>query len=246
MSLRFFTFGRSELLTMLIILLILAGVLVVYAFFPARSEQNADIGDDNRVSILSVAENRDKGGTKEISMRSRDTADRAPNYVGAPTHQPYTPKERWAEGTVLDLNTIDSAGLTKVPGIGATFARRIIKYREQLRGYYTVLQLQEVYGMTYDRYTQLKPWFAVKTPPLPILADTLRYGHVPRHPYLSWQQRSAIDRLLRRQGRLQAWQELSLLEVFTKDDSIRLAPYLIFPKEELEQQSTHENKDLSR
>ena len=42
---------------------------------------------------------------------------------------------------VVELNTADSAGLTKIKGIGAFFAKTIIKYRDLLGGFIAEKQL---------------------------------------------------------------------------------------------------------
>ena len=64
---------------------------------------------------------------------------------------------------MVELNEADTLTLKKIPGIGSTFARRIVRYRELLGGYYTVEQLAEVYGIDEERYIALYPWFRVDT-----------------------------------------------------------------------------------
>lgn len=43
--------------------------------------------------------------------------------------------EKIADGVVIELNSADSAKLTGLIGIGASFARRIVNYRNRLGGY---------------------------------------------------------------------------------------------------------------
>ncbi len=47
----------------------------------------------------------------------------------------------------VDINTADTAGLRKLPGIGEKRAINIVKYRTSLGGFYCVEQLAEVYSM---------------------------------------------------------------------------------------------------
>lgn len=77
-------------------------------------------------------------------------------------HFPSYPKaEKWPQGTVVELNSADTTALKMVPGIGSVFAKRIIKYRDLLGGFYSVEQLGEVYGIDEDRYEAMKSWFSV-------------------------------------------------------------------------------------
>jgi len=53
-----------------------------------------------------------------------------------------------AGSEIFDINQADSALLEKLPGIGPVLARRIIKYRYLLGGFYDTQQLREVYGIS--------------------------------------------------------------------------------------------------
>ena len=147
-------------------------------------------------------------------------------YPGPPpeTKRPeaYLPKLK--PGATIDLNTADTTLLKRVPGIGSSFARRIVKYRELLGGYYVVEQLQEVYGMDRERYNAIYPYFTVGTSvrPLTLTIDSISY-----HPYLSWRHKRALRRLLEAEQPLD-WSHLMSTGDFTRDDSLRLAPYMPF------------------
>lgn len=151
---------------------------------------------------------------------------RTDRYPGPPpeTKRPeaYLPKLK--PGATIDLNTADTTLLKRVPGIGSSFARRIVKYRELLGGYYVVEQLQEVYGMDRERYDAIYPYFTVGTAvrPLTLTIDSISY-----HPYLSWRHKRALRRLLEAEQPLD-WSHLMATGDFTRDDSLRLAPYMPF------------------
>ena len=151
---------------------------------------------------------------------------RTDRYPGPPpdTKRPeaYLPKIK--PGATIDLNTADTTLLKRVPGIGSSFARRIVKYRELLGGYYVVEQLQEVYGMDRERYDAIYPYFTIGTAvrPLTLTIDSISY-----HPYLSWRHKRALRRLLEAEQPLD-WSHLMATGDFTRDDSLRLAPYMPF------------------
>ena len=151
---------------------------------------------------------------------------RTDRYPGPPpdTKRPeaYLPKLK--PGATIDLNTADTTLLKRIPGIGSSFARRIVKYRDLLGGYYVVEQLQEVYGMDRERYDASYPYFTVGTAvrPLTLTIDSISY-----HPYLSWRHKRALRRLLEAEQPLD-WSHLMATGDFTRDDSLRLAPYMPF------------------
>ena len=151
---------------------------------------------------------------------------RTDRYPGPPPEakraEAYLPKLK--PGATIDLNSADTTLLKRVPGIGSSFARRIVKYRDLLGGYYVVEQLQEVYGMDRERYDAIYPYFTVGTAvrPLTLTIDSISY-----HPYLSWRHKRALRRLLEAEQPLD-WSHLMATGDFTRDDSLRLAPYMPF------------------
>lgn len=151
---------------------------------------------------------------------------RTDRYPGPPPvtkrAEAYLPKLKL--GATIDLNSADTTLLKRVPGIGSSFARRIVKYRDLLGGYYVVEQLQEVYGMDRERYDAIHPYFTVGTAvrPLTLTIDSISY-----HPYLSWRHKRTLRRLLEEEQPLD-WSHLMATGDFTRDDSLRLAPYMPF------------------
>lgn len=127
-----------------------------------------------------------------------------------------------SKGQTLDLNTADTLDLVKVPGIGPSFSRRIWKDRCMLGGFYAKEQLQEVYGMDRERYEGIAPYFTVGSAPRSIFLSPDSIG---RHPYLSFRQRDALLRLIQKGDSL-TWPLLMKSGSFTRDDSLRLSPYL--------------------
>ncbi len=57
-----------------------------------------------------------------------------------------------ANDLLLDINSADTLDLQQLRGIGPSYARRIVKYRERLGGFSSIEQLYEVYGMDSLRF----------------------------------------------------------------------------------------------
>lgn len=159
-----------------------------------------------------------------------DTIYRRDHYVGPPAYLRPSSQSKFASRRVLDINVVDSLTLIRVPGIGPAFAHRILDLRRRLGGYYTVLQLQEVYGIDEDKFLALKPWFRLGRLPKSYRLDSLTSGQVPRHPYLSYPQVKALNRLINRHGAALSWRILMREDCFSRDDSIRLSPYFTEPR----------------
>lgn len=61
----------------------------------------------------------------------------------------------------IDLNTATAEQLMTVPGIGETYAARIIEYRELVGRFFQIEQLQEIEGIGEKRYAQWKSYFTI-------------------------------------------------------------------------------------
>ena len=150
------------------------------------------------------------------------------DYVGAPDQPKYTSQPKLQAGQRIDLNSADTLTLQQVPGIGPSFARRIARYRDQLGGYYTVLQLQEIFGMEPDRYQRIKPFFYIGLKNYSTPFQSLRSDSIPSHPYLNYRQQAALSRNIRKNGPIDSWHRIMSLEEFNRDDSVRLSHYFHF------------------
>jgi competence ComEA-like helix-hairpin-helix protein len=99
----------------------------------------------------------------------------------ASTQLPLKPK------TVIEINSADSAELTKIYGIGPVFASRIIKYREKLGGFYFKSQLREVYGIDSIRYTQIEDQVIVDTNLVRFIhINSISLNDLRKCPYLDY------------------------------------------------------------
>lgn len=131
-------------------------------------------------------------------------------------------------GEVVDLNLSDTTILKRVPGIGSSYAGRIVKYREQLGGYVSVSQLKEVWGVDDAMFDKIRPYFIVSGDPQKLRVNHSDYGDLIRHPYLNKDQVKIVLDLSKRKKNLTSIKRLYLLEEFTSQDIERLEPYLSF------------------
>ena len=229
----YFSKGERNALLVLLCLIAIMGIVLIQTAdedsptpIPVPSTPvQADSLSATATDSLSKAPNRSPE-QPTVAMRSAKRPQTWPRLPQRTTYRQTT--EKFPVGTIVELNQADTLTLKKIPGIGSTFARRIVGYRELLGGFYTVEQLAEVYGIDEERYNSLSPWFKVDTTrirPLPV--NQLSYKELLRHPYLNASQVRQLDRL-RRKAPLQSWNDFILLEEFSTVDHQRLRPYLSF------------------
>ncbi|MFZ4563692.1 MAG: ComEA family DNA-binding protein [Bacteroidales bacterium] len=85
---------------------------------------------------------------------------------------------------MVELNSADTFDLQQLRGIGPSFARRIVNYRERLRGFSNKMQLLEVFGMDTARFAMIEPNLKVNPDSVkPIDLNVVTFKELLRHPY---------------------------------------------------------------
>ena len=140
----------------------------------------------------------------------------------------YSVVKKLNAGEVISLNESDTCKWKMIPGIGSSYAQRIVKYRELLGGYVSKNQLLEVYGLEEDLFMRISPYIEADTLCRQLQVNYAEFRELLRHPYLNYEQVKAIVNLRDKKGNIQSIRELAMLDIFTKDDIKRLQPYLAF------------------
>lgn len=131
--------------------------------------------------------------------------------------------------TVFELNSCDTAELKYIKGIGGGYARRIVRYRQELGGYVSAEQLREIKDIPEETLDSIIPHFIVESDSIrTINVNHASAGMLQRHPYLSFSQAKAIYELRRTRFKLHSIEELEELDCLTKGEIERIAPYLSF------------------
>jgi competence ComEA-like helix-hairpin-helix protein len=130
---------------------------------------------------------------------------------------------------VIELNTADSAKLTQLNGVGPSFARRIVSYRNRLGGFVSKEQLREVFGLDSEKYAGLQAQVSVdasKIKKIPInSADFMGLSHFP---YLTFKQMNAIIRFREQHGEYESIGDLKNIAIMDDATLQKIKPYLSF------------------
>ncbi|MDR2680399.1 MAG: helix-hairpin-helix domain-containing protein [Tannerella sp.] len=191
---------------------------------PKRSQPANKSVTQNQSEKKSVS-----GRTAGVAEDKKETVSERVKRITSSSRPSYPRTEKFEKGVVVELNTADTAILKKIPGIGSSYARRIVGYRNLLGGYYSVTQLSEVYGVDEERYNAFVPWFTADTSLISKLrVNELSQDSLQRHPYINYNQAKILIRLRRQKGKLTGWENLQLLNEFMDIDRERLKHYLSF------------------
>lgn len=142
--------------------------------------------------------------------------------------KPFGYVQKLRKGETIEINEADTSTLKKIPGIGSTYANRILKYRNLLGGYYSINQLKEVYGIDNELYHKIIPYITAKAKTSMIKINSADFQELIRHPYLNKEQVRIILDIRKRKGKIESINRLTLLEEFSSKDIKRLTPYLSF------------------
>ncbi|OOQ61004.1 ComEA family DNA-binding protein [Mucilaginibacter pedocola] len=138
------------------------------------------------------------------------------------------PKES-INNIIVELNTADSAKLTQLSGIGPTFAKRIIYYRERLGGFVNKEQLKEVFGIDDLKYDELKTQIKVDASHIrKIEINAITFDKLRLMPYLNYKQVSAIIEYRNQHGNYASIADLSNIAIIDEGILRKIEPYLSY------------------
>jgi competence protein ComEA len=130
---------------------------------------------------------------------------------------------------VVEINTADSAKLTEIKGIGASFAERIIKYRNDLGGFVKKEQMMEVYGIDTAKYHAIEKNIRVDARHIHKLAiNKVTIEELRPFPYLNFKQMNAILQYRKQHGDYQSVDDLRNVAILNEEILRKIAPYLNF------------------
>ncbi len=178
-----------------------------------RLEPYIRISEDYLPASMLVKERRDSGYRKDSDYSAYS------NYSNYKKNYP----AKLREGEQLVLNTADTSSLRQVPGIGAYYAKEIVRYGKWLGGYVNVDQLDEI-----DHFPkESKRYFVIiHANPRKMNVNKLSLQQLRRHPYINFYQAKAITDYRRLHGDIKNLNDLRFSPDFTEADIRRLIPYV--------------------
>ena len=145
----------------------------------------------------------------------------------AQTSKPTTTRTTSFSYVQLDINTVDSVELQKIPGIGQKTASRIVQYREKLGGFVHLNQLKEVYAIDSNRFLQIEPYlYADKTKIKKININKAEIKELVRHPYIEYYLAKSIVVHRQNYGKYNSVEDIKKAVHFYDELYQKIIPYL--------------------
>ncbi|WP_295768241.1 helix-hairpin-helix domain-containing protein [uncultured Mucilaginibacter sp.] len=165
-----------------------------------------------------------KADVKKMYTLTAEDYQRLQPYINLPADKQLNIAEH---RLVVELNTADSATLTKLKGIGPAFAHRIIQYRTRLGGFYKKQQLTEVFGLDEIYYKDIQQQFTVDRKRIKKRnVNAAEYEDLKNFPYLSYKQVNAIVQYRKQHGNYESVEELSNVAIIDLATLKKAGPYL--------------------
>ncbi len=216
--------------------LVVSTEIIPFPFDPNTLEEEEWLIMGLRVKLINTILNyRDKGGMfykkddlKRIyGMKPEEFAILEP-FVNIETDTvkiSYTSRQ---DTVIVEINSADTLDLQQLKGIGPSFARRIVKYRDMLGGYYSKTQLLEVYGMDSIRYNGFKDFVIVNTDSVKkIDINNATIKQLIRHPYIEFYTAKSIVNYRIKVGKYSDVTQLKDSSLVYTELYQKIAPYLI-------------------
>ena len=126
----------------------------------------------------------------------------------------------------MDVNEADTTLLRRIPGVGEKISEAIVRYRQQLGGYYSVEQLLEISIVS----PELLEWFTISSPTAvqKMNLNQASFQALNSHPYISYEQTKSLLQYIRLYGEVKEEVTLLSIGVFTKEELERLRPYIAY------------------
>lgn len=129
----------------------------------------------------------------------------------------------------IPFSEADSITLQIVPGIGQATAGRIIKYRENLGGFHSQVQVSEVFGVKEEtaqslwEFFEFEPFIFRK-----IQINSAALEDLSAHPYISYGEAKVLIAYRNQHGKFLSEADLLKIKIFKPEWVEKISPYLDF------------------
>lgn len=142
-------------------------------------------------------------------------------------HLQATRKANQSDPEPVELNSADTLDLIPLKGIGPVLARRILKYRNLLGGFYRKEQLLEVYGLSSVTFSEIATFIEIDTLLVKKMdLNRCTFANLIRHPYFDEELTKTILDYREEHRKFRSVSDLLETDIVSKEAYIRIRPYI--------------------
>jgi competence protein ComEA len=139
----------------------------------------------------------------------------------------YDKKTEAKKINIIELNSANEEELTQIKGIGSFFAKNIIKYRTQLGGFTSKIQLLEVWKMDQEKYDLLENFIKVDEELITKLQlNSVTVEDLKVHPYITWNVANSIVKLRTQMGGFSSIDDVKRSVLIDEELFKKIKPYI--------------------
>ena len=155
----------------------------------------------------------------------RDSVIYPERFQNSPNQESF--KKQAKQIILINLNTADTTEFMKIYGVGAFYAKQIIRFREKLGGFFKKEQLLEVWKMTPEAYEKIKDHVFISEKDVKrININSVTIEELKVHPYLKWNQANSIVKMRIQRNGFKNIEELKESVLIDSETYEKLFPYL--------------------
>ena len=155
----------------------------------------------------------------------RDSVVYPERFQNSPNQESF--KKQVNQITLINLNTADTTEFMKIYGVGAFYAKQIIRDREKLGGFFKKEQLLEVWKMTPETYEKIKDHVFINEKDVKrIHINSVTIEELKAHPYLNWNKANSIIKMRIQRNGFKNIEEIKESVLIDSETYEKLFPYL--------------------
>lgn len=200
-------------------------VLAPYIHIADDFRPAIDFYGNSRTSSLYKKRETNSIGNNHSGITNEDANTISEKGNSAKEEKKFYYPHKLTVGQQISINNADTTELMKIPGIGSYYAKKIIRYREQLGGFISTKQLLDIEGIEESALSYIHiDMNGIKR----LNLNKLTLPQLRKHPYINFYQAKAICDYRRLRGPIKSLEDLKLLKDFPPAEIERLRPYVSF------------------
>lgn len=128
---------------------------------------------------------------------------------------------------IIELNSADSAMLTTIKGIGAFYAKNIIKHRNALGGFVNKEQLLEIWKFDQEKLSAIEKYIDIDESQIKKININTCEASDLKSPYIKWTAANAIVNYRKNHGKYKTVDEIKKTDLVDEETYRKIVPYLV-------------------